>query len=127
AQHWRQPEKGNQCLLQILARLQRTDTKKVTSRLYLERPQALLQRLITAWVEASGIPQRSNLQTTGRDAIVTSSLICHELRVDQNPRGPLKRCRQAALHFTQAITWLGMRVVHMGQVVQGHDRRPVEL
>lgn len=47
--------------------------------------------------------------------------------VDQDAAGSLEACWKPPLDFPEAITRLGFGVMNMGQVMQRHDRRTIEL
>jgi hypothetical protein len=78
-------------------------------------------------MKALGITQRGHLEALARHAVMPLQLVGNELRVGEDYPRPFQRGLDAPGDFGQAICRLRLRIVDMGQVVQGHQHRAGEI
>src|SRR5690554_3725787 len=86
-----------------------------------------LQLALASRLKARRMTQGRYLQLVLGDTIVMDDLLGDEPGVHQYPTGPIQGRRQLPLNLPQTIRRLGFGIVDMGQIMQGHNGRPIEL
>lgn len=118
---------GAQGQRQVLARFEGSYAEEIPARHQALRAQGLAQGLPVPRTEPRGMAEGRHHEALARQAEIRLRLVGDRLRVGQDQPRLFHPARQPAFYFAQAGGGLRRRIMQVGQVVQGHQHRPVEV